>query len=608
MSHHYHFHGVEAEERPKEVASSVLARWLLDQLSPMMLAISLLLAITFATLALNMAGPYISKLIVDEGITKKNMEQLLHHSLALAAVAIGGFALGVLRNYLTGLVNQRFLYEMRRSVFNHLEEMDVSYVGGERTGKMISLVTNDIEAIGDVATSGTMEVLIGALTVIGTIYLMVGFHLMLSLATFSIVPLMVIVSRYFAKKTREAYRLTREKISELTSNVEQGVSGSKVSQSFVERREVDSMTFRKVSGEMMRVNIRARLIFSLVDPSLNAIRASSLAILIVYGGSLVASGEMSVGTLIAFYGYTEMFFRPIITLTTFYSTVQAALAAAERVYLFLGTKPTVVELEGSRDIEIERGEIMFKDVSFGYGGNEVFEGLNLVVKPSEVVAIVGPTGAGKTTITNLIMRLYDPQSGKVLIDGRDVKEFKYRSLRGQISLVPQEPILFNDTVLNNIRMGKRNSSDEQVKNIISELGMDDLIKSLPEGFYTIVSPGGSNLSVGQRQMISFARAMLKDPKILILDEATSSLDPYTESMLQKAMVRTMRGRTCILIAHRLSTVKLAQRIIVLSNGKILEEGRHEELILKGGAYSKLYELQFGAAPIKEMEQALVTKI
>jgi ABC-type multidrug transport system fused ATPase/permease subunit len=232
----------------------------------------------------------------------------------------------------------------------------------------------------------------------------------------------------------------------------------------------------------------------------------------------------------------------------------------------------------------------------------------LVVKPSEVVAIVGPTGAGKTTITNLIMRLYDPQSGKVLIDGRDVKEFKYRSLRGQISLVPQEPILFNDTVLNNIRMGKRNSSDEQVKNIISELGMDDLIKSLPEGFYTIVSPGGSNLSVGQRQMISFARAMLKDPKILILDEATSSLDPYTESMLQKAMVRTMRGRTCILIAHRLSTVKLAQRIIVLSNGKILEEGRHEELILKGGAYSKLYELQFGAAPIKEMEQALVTKI
>jgi ATP-binding cassette subfamily B protein len=532
----------------------------------------------------------------------------LHHSLALAAVAIGGFALGVLRNYLTGLVNQRFLYEMRRRVFNHLEEMDVSYVGGERTGKMISLVTNDIEAIGDVATSGTMEVLIGALTVIGTIYLMVGFHLMLSLATFSIVPLMVIVSRYFAKKTREAYRLTREKISELTSNVEQGVSGSKVSQSFVERREVDSMTFRKVSGEMMRVNIRARLIFSLVDPSLNAIRASSLAILIVYGGSLVASGEMSVGTLIAFYGYTEMFFRPIITLTTFYSTVQAALAAAERVYLFLGTKPTVVELEGSRDIEIERGEIMFKDVSFGYGGNEVFEGLNLVVKPSEVVAIVGPTGAGKTTITNLIMRLYDPQSGKVLIDGRDVKEFKYRSLRGQISLVPQEPILFNDTVLNNIRMGKRNSSDEQVKNIISELGMDDLIKSLPEGFYTIVSPGGSNLSVGQRQMISFARAMLKDPKILILDEATSSLDPYTESMLQKAMVRTMRGRTCILIAHRLSTVKLAQRIIVLSNGKILEEGRHEELILKGGAYSKLYELQFGAAPIKEMEQALVTKI
>ena len=435
MAHHFHFHGAEAEGKPKEVASSVLAKWLLGQLSPMKFPIAFLVATTFATLVLNMAGPYVSKLIVDEGIIGKDVGALWRYSLILVAVAVAGFTLGFLRNYLTGRVNNWFLYDMRGKVFRHLEDMDVGYVSGERTGRIISLVTNDIEAIGDVATSGTMEVFVGSLTVIGTIYVMVGFHLTLSLATFSMVPLMILVSRYFARKTREAYRLTREKLSELTINVEQGVSGSKVSQSFVARKEVDSKAFKKVSSETMGANIRARLIFGLVDPSLNAIRASSLAILVVYGGSLVASGAMSVGTLIAFYGYTEMFFRPIITLTTFYSTVQAALAAAERAYIFLGTKPIVVELEGARDIAIERGEIAFKAVSFSYGESMVFEGLDLVVRPAEVVAIVGPTGAGKTTITNLIMRLYDPLSGRILIDGQDSKEFKFESLRRQVSLL-----------------------------------------------------------------------------------------------------------------------------------------------------------------------------
>jgi ATP-binding cassette subfamily B protein len=604
MSHHFHIHGAEAEGKPKEIASSVLIRWLMGQISPMKLAIAFLLAITFVTLALNMAGPYVSKLIVDEGITMKNTEALLRYSLVLVALAGGGLALGYLRNYLTGKVNQWLLFELRGKVFRHLEDMDVSYVSGERTGKIISLVSNDIEAIGDVATSGTMEVLTGALTVVGTMYVMVGLHLTLSLATFSVVPLMILVTRYFAKRTREAYRLTRAKLSELTSNVEQGVSGSKVSQSFVERRGVDSKTFEKISSETMGANIRARLIFSLVNPSLNAIRASSLAILIVYGGSLVASGAISVGTLIAFYGYTDMFFSPIITLTTFYSTVQAALAATERAYVFLGTKPTVTELESSMDMDIEVGEIAFKDVSFSYGESAVFKELNLFVRPSEVVAIVGPTGAGKTTITNLIMRLYDPLSGKILIDGHDAKDFRYKSLRGQIALVPQEPILFNETILNNIRMGKRESSDEDVMRIVSELGMDELIKSLPDGYNSVVSPGGSNLSVGQRQLISLARTMLKDPRILILDEATSSLDPLTESLLQKALVRIMRGRTCILIAHRLSTVKLAQRVIVLSDGRIIEEGSHDELISKGGAYSRLYELQFGADVLKETMQAV----
>jgi ATP-binding cassette subfamily B protein len=475
-------------------------------------------------------------------------------------------------------------------------EMDIAHVNVERTGKIISLIINDINAIGDVTTSGTIEAIIGSATLLGSLYVMFTLHLGLSLATVSVVPLMLILSRYFAIKTRQAYRLTREKLSELTSSVEQSVSGSRVSQSFAERRNIDITHFDKLSSETMKTNVRARLVFAMIQPSLDAVRTLSYVILILYGGSLVVSGEVTIGVLIAFYGYADMFYRPIITLTTFYSTLQAALAAAERVYLFLQVKPKVFESKDARWIEIKAGGIELKNVYFDYDGNTVFQGLNFKVEPGEIVAVVGPTGAGKTTLTNLILRLYDPKSGEVLIDGNNVKDFSFESLRKQVALVPQEPILFNDTILENIRLGKPGAPDEEVEKVASELGLDDLINRMPQKYETVVSPGGGNLSLGERQLISFARAMLKDPRILILDEATSSLDSYTESLLQKAMVRLMKGRTCIIIAHRLSTVKLAHRIVFLENGRIIEEGTHEELMRKEGAYAKLYELQFGATP------------
>ena len=595
MGWHFH-HAAEAEGKPREIPSKTLVAWLLRWLYPMKLQAVMLVVVALVSISVNVISPYVSKLLIDEGIVQRNQDALVRYVLILVMIAVGGWVLGFARGILSGRMNQKLLYGMRSTVFKHMGEMDIAHVNVERTGKIISLIINDINAIGDVTTSGTIEAIIGSATLLGSLYVMFTLHLGLSLATVSVVPLMLILSRYFAIKTRQAYRLTREKLSELTSSVEQSVSGSRVSQSFAERRNIDITHFDKLSSETMKTNVRARLVFAMIQPSLDAVRTLSYVILILYGGSLVVSGEVTIGVLIAFYGYADMLYRPIITLTTFYSTLQAALAAAERVYLFLQVKPKVFESKDARWIEIKAGGIELKNVYFDYDGNTVFQGLNFKVEPGEIVAVVGPTGAGKTTLTNLILRLYDPKSGEVLIDGNNVKDFSFESLRKQVALVPQEPILFNDTILENIRLGKPGAPDEEVEKVASELGLDDLINRMPQKYETVVSPGGGNLSLGERQLISFARAMLKDPRILILDEATSSLDSYTESLLQKAMVRLMKGRTCIIIAHRLSTVKLAHRIVFLENGRIIEEGTHEELMRKEGAYAKLYELQFGATP------------
>jgi ABC-type multidrug transport system fused ATPase/permease subunit len=586
---------LEREEKPTEVATSVLLKWLLGLLKPMKRKLALLLILTFASLGVQMATPYLGKLILDEGIMKANMEALGFLVLLLILASASNWALNISRRYLTGLLNQKLLYELRTLVFRHIGDMDVPSVLNKPTGRMVSLVTNDIPAIGDVVTSGSIDMLTNSLTIAGALYVMLSISLHLTLAVLAILPIMAFIALFFARKTREAFREMRSKISQLTSNVEQSVSGARVSQAFTERRSLDLRSFERVSGETMRARIRATIMFAAVNPSLNVVRAISYAILIGYGGSLIASGQLTIGSLIAFYGYTDMFFSPVFMMMMFYNTIQSALAAAERIYSFLKAKPTVTEREGAEDIKIAKGEIILENLSFGYDGNEVFKDLSLRIRPKEILAVVGPTGAGKTTFANLIQRLYDPKEGRILIDGRDLRDFTLRSLRSQIALVPQEPILFNDTVLENIRLGSPGARDEDVEAIVKALGLERLMEGLPHGLKTLVSPGGGNLSVGQRQLISFARAMLKDPRILILDEATSSLDSFTEVVIQEALKKLMQGRTCIVIAHRLSTVKFADRIVVLDNGRIVEEGRHEELLRNGGLYARLYETQMGTS-------------
>ncbi|HDJ89962.1 MAG TPA: ABC transporter ATP-binding protein, partial [Thermoprotei archaeon] len=413
------------------------------------------------------------------------------------------------------------------------------------------------------------------------------------LISLTIIPIIALTSYLFSRWTRKAYKKTREKIAKVTTSLEQTVSGAKVSQAFVTRKKIDIKRFEQTNREYFQASMEANKLFSSFSPVINLIRAGGIALLLWYGGMMVLGGRLSIGTLIAFYGYTERFFGPIISLTMFYNTIQSALAASERIYEFLHEdiekdRPNAIKLKSIK------GKIEYRHVYFSYDSETpLFRDLNLSIRPGETIAIVGPTGAGKTSLIKLLLRFHEIDDGAILLDNVDIRNIKLRSLRSHIGLVLQEDYLFRGTVLENIRIGDPNANIERVKKVVKELGIKEFIESLPNGYNTIVLEGGKNLSAGQRQLIAFARALLSNPKILILDEATSSVDPYTEKLIQNALEKLIQDKTCIIIAHRLSTVRLADRIVVLSDGRVVEEGSHEELLKKNGLYAKLYYEQLG---------------
>ena len=580
---------VGEEGKPRASGSEIVKRFLgyLMQYRGLFL---LFISISVISLLLSIFLPAIMKNIIDEGIVKRNFEALKGGILLLSLFTVGVWIFTVLRDYLLSFLTERLLRDLRLRMLRHAEKLDYGFYTRYPAGQIIARFTSDINTIGNVFTSGLVDTVLSLFTIVGALYLMITLNMTLTLAVAATLPFLTVASIYFARRSRSAYRVARHKVGELTSNVEQTVTGIRVSQSFTERRSVNFRDFQKIGYETMEANIKATLMMALIRPIISLIRASSIAILIIYGGYLVTVGESTIGTLVAFYSYMEMFYNPIVTISMFYTTLQSALAAAERIFNFLDEKPRVVEAEDAEDVRIQEGKITFEDVWFRYEDEWVFKDLNLTIEGGSRIALVGPTGAGKTTLTNLILRLYDPQKGSVKIDGKDLKKVTLSSLKKQVSLVPQEPILFRMNVYQNIVLDQQ-VSEEDVEKIIEDMGLSPIFRTFPNGLKTEVLERGKNLSVGQRQLINIVRAIVRSPKIIILDEATSSIDPETENILKNALRKMMQNRTCVIISHRFSLVDIAEDILVLDKGQIVDRGTHQELLERCQLYQRIFRSQ-----------------
>lgn len=597
MGWHYHPHFGTGDTERKTPSRVLIAR-LLRYFLPHKKFLVLILISIVATSITGVLTPYLlGREIISRYILKGDFAGLQMMSLAFIGVMLIGWAANAARTYSVGKIGQSMLLKMRSELFAQLQRLSFSFFDRAKSGDVISRVTNDTDSIGEVFTSGAVSVISDILSMSLVIFVMFAINVELTLVSLLVVPLIIVVAWLFNSKFRQAYMATRTQISKVTSKLEQSLAGIREIKSFTKERDAIA-EFREANLQDFQANLQATKVWGAFFPTIQMIQAIGSSIVMLYGGWLAFNGalgplEDAIGILITFLIYVSRFFGPIFDLTNFYNTVQSALAAAERIFELLDTEPEIVDHEDAVETPPIKGEIIFENVTFGYDPQHpVLNNISFRIKPKETVALVGPTGAGKSTIIKLLSRFYEPQSGTIRIDGYDIRRVKQKSLRRQMGIVLQEPFLFTGTIMDNIRYGKLDATEEEVIKAAKIVGAHEFISKLPEGYQTKIGERGAGLSVGQKQLISFARALLRDPAILILDEATSSVDPYTDLLIRRAMRRLFRDRTSIVIAHRLSTVREADRIFVVDDGQIIEEGTHEELIRKGGLYKHLYEMQF----------------
>jgi ATP-binding cassette, subfamily B, multidrug efflux pump len=581
----------EEDKLGKGYDSKLMSR-LLQYLKPYRKYVALAITLLVISSAFGLAGPYLVKIAIDNYIAASDFGGLQQIALIYLLFLFVQFFTDYGQLYIMEWIGQHAMFDLRRQLFAHVQSMHLQFFDKNPSGRLLTRVTTDVNALNELFASGVVEILGNILQLVGVMAAMYYISPRMALVTFVIMPLIVGATMVFRKRVREAYRQIRIIIARLNAYTQENLAGMSEVHAFVQEEKTMNR-YRSINNDLRTENQKSIYYYAIFFPVVELIGALSTALILWYGGGSVVRNVVTVGTLVAFLQYVEMFFRPMRDLAESYNVLQSAMAASERIFTVLDTKPEIVAPSQPQALKGFTGDIEFEHVNFSYDpGNLILHDINFRVKPGEKVALVGATGAGKTSTVGLLCRFYDVNSGRIKLNGIDIHQLDPNDLRSAFGLVSQEIFLFSGSIKDNISLGANDISDEQVTKAAEQVGLLPFINKLERRFDHGVGERGTSLSVGQRQLISFARALARNPKVLILDEATSSVDNETEQIIQQALRKMFEGRTSVIVAHRLSTIKEADKILVFHKGRIVEQGKHEDLLRQKGVYWRLYQLQY----------------